>query len=196
MTARRFASGLPALLWGTFAALAVSVQAVHGQEALRQGSGEESVEAGLEARTYTWRDGDRTLKAVLLTESEASEVLAGASAGRDPEEGGRQGIVAAVSAARAAGQPVFRSSSGRLMMLPGGVLLVVDPKWSEEETAALLAANGVSMSLVTPFDWLPNGYLIETEPGFASLELANALAEFEGVELSSPNWWREMAMPE
>ena len=30
----------------------------------------------------------------------------------------------------------------------------------------------------------------ETEPGFASLDLANAPAGQPGVELSSPNWWR------
>ena len=40
-------------------------------------------------------------------------------------------------------------------------------------------------------DTVPNGFVVATEPGFAALELANALAGEDGVVLSSPNWWRE-----
>jgi hypothetical protein len=140
-------------------------------------------ESDLEARTYEWQDGDRTLKAVLQPALTASDILEG--------DDRRQGIASAVLAAQAEGQPVFRSQGGSLMMLSGGVLLVVDAGWSEEETAAFFAANEIPMSRVSRLSWLSNGYRIRTEPGFASLELANALAEIEGVEISSPNWWRE-----
>ena len=40
--------------------------------------------------------------------------------------------------------------------------------------------------------FLENGFLVETEPGFPSLELANALASQDGVVMSSPNWWTEI----
>ena len=38
---------------------------------------------------------------------------------------------------------------------------------------------------------MANGFLVETEPGFPSLELANALAAQAGVWVSSPNWWSD-----
>ena len=41
-------------------------------------------------------------------------------------------------------------------------------------------------------EFLENGFLVQTEPGFPSLELANELAAQEGVVISSPNWWREV----
>lgn len=157
--------------------LAMSAFAAHAR-----GQAPES-ESDLEARTYTWRDGDRTLEAILQPELTESDILEG--------DVRRQEIAEAVLAAQSDGQPVFRSTSGLLMMLPGGVALVLDADWTDERTSAFFAANGISMSRVSPMDWLPNGYLVRTEPGFASLELANALAEVDGVEISSPNWWRE-----
>ena len=162
-----------AILLAVFAVLAMPGAAALGQQD----------ESDLEARTYKWRDGDRTLEAVLQPALTESEILEG--------DDRRQGIADAVLAAQAEGLPVFRSQGGSLMMLPGGVLLVVDAGWSEEETAAFFAANEIPTSRVSPLSWLSNGYLVQTEPGFASLELANALAELDGVEISSPNWWRE-----
>lgn len=183
------------LSWATLVGFATSGLAVHGQESDGQErSVQESSEADLEARTYTWRDGDRTFEVVLQPVLAASAVMAEGAGPPDPDGDGRQTFAAAVLAAQAAGQPVFRSPGGALMLLPGGVLLVVDPSWSAETTEAFFAGNGVSMSLVEPLRWLPNGYFIETEPGFASLDLANALAEVEGVEISTPNWQQEVRL--
>ena len=33
-------------------------------------------------------------------------------------------------------QPVFLSDSGELMTLPGGIVVVLDPEWDADETAA------------------------------------------------------------
>ena len=71
------------------------------------------------------------------------------------------------------------------------MLLVFDPQWGEAEKSAFLAANGISNDRLSPLGAIPNGFVVETEPGFPSLELANALAGLDGVVLSSPNWWRE-----
>ena len=43
---------------------------------------------------------------------------------------------------------------------------------------------------MSSLDYLTNGFFVETDPGFASLDLAKALAGQVGVELSSPNWRR------
>ena len=88
-------------------------------------------------------------------------------------------------------QPVFRSESGALMTLPGGVLLALDPEWSRSDTDAFFSDNGIEPDRVSELGFVANGFFVETEPGFPSLNLANALAAQDGVEVSSPNWWTE-----
>lgn len=147
---------------------------------------------------YTWHDGDRTLGAVLLP-----GLVVAADRAVDPEEvvadtgsgpivaRGEVGPTGASGASGASGgHPVFLSESGELMSLPGGVILALDAGWDQSRIRAFFAANGIASSRVSQLDYLTNGFFVTTEPGFASLELANALAVQAGVELSSPNWWR------
>ena len=79
------------------------------------------------------------------------------------------------------------------MTLPGGVLLALDPEWSQAETDAFFASNGINQNRVSELSYLINGFFVETEPGFPSLELANSLAALDGVVVSSPNWWTEVS---
>ncbi len=182
----------------TFAALAQP-----GSQALAQAVEVEDREEGIKKKTgagrptppegqvYTWQDGDRTsrafLQADLVVSQEGTVSPVGTPVARTPQ--GR--IVQVAGASEVEGKPVFRSSSGALMTLPGGVLLVFDPAWGEGETGAFFAANGIGTDRLSPLGAIPNGFVVATEPGFASLELANALAGQDGVKLSSPNWWRE-----
>ena len=140
---------------------------------------------------YTWKDGDSTRQVWLETDLVVKidspvgplqdAVVEVEGFGRDRDDaGGAQD-----------GWPVFRSRSGSLMTLPGGVLLVLDPDWDEAQTDGFFSRNGIKHSRVSELDYLPNGFYVETEPGFPSLDLANSLAAQDGVELSSPNWWRE-----
>ena len=100
----------------------------------------------------------------------------------------RLGQVAVLRELRATGQPVFRSDSGELMALPGGVLVLLQ---SDTDPAELLAPEGVAPGRIQPLGGLPDAWVVQTEPGLASLELANRLAELEEVLLSQPNWWRD-----
>ena len=77
------------------------------------------------------------------------------------------------------------------MTLPGGVLLILDPEWSRSQTDAFFSGNAIKLDRVSELGFVPNGFFVETKPGFPSLNLANALAEQDGVEVSSPNWWTE-----
>ena len=89
--------------------------------------------------------------------------------------------------------PVFRSESGGgLMTLPGGILLALDPEWDRDAVEGFFSRNGISTDRTSELGFLANGFLVETEPGFPSLELANALAAQDGVLSASPNWWREV----
>ena len=152
----------------------------------RGGSG--SVRQG---RMYTWEDGGNTrqvwLDPGLVVKSGSavgslSEVVVEAAAGS---------VVRSDEGTGESGWPVFRSPSGALMALPGGVLLVLDSEWSDAETSAFFSRNGIKQARVSELGYLANGFFVETDPGFPSLNLANELAGQDGVELSSPNWWTE-----
>ena len=146
-----------------------------------------------QGQTYTWEDGDRTLTVQLQTDLVVQK-SADSSAGDIVAANVGEGSVVkrdAGAQAKSDDQPVFRSESGRLMTLPGGVLLVLDPEWSQAQVNSFFSANGIKLDRVSELDYVDNGFLVETEPGFPSLELANTLAALEGVAVSSPNWSRE-----
>ena len=143
-----------------------------------------------QGQPYTWQDGDRTLTVLLqddLTVTQDGDVAPRENVRPDLKRPARAGKPPASGQA----QPVFRSQSGTLMTLPGGVLLALDETWEQPATDAFFENNGIDRDRVSELDYLANGFFVETEPGFPSLELANALAEQDGVRVSSPNWWRD-----
>ena len=89
--------------------------------------------------------------------------------------------------------PVFKSESGGgLMTLPGGVLLALNPEWDQAEVDSFLADNGITSDQISELGFIENGFLVETESGFPSLDLANELANQDGVLIASPNWSTEV----
>ena len=155
------------------------------------------MEGASQGMVYTWQDGDRTLKAVLQAApvAQETETAAGASEDHAVTKGEADSIVRKQSELGSGGQPVFRSESGgALMTLPGGVILALDPEWDQDAVEKFFSQNGISLERASELDFLDNGFFVETEPGFPSLELANALAGQEGVILSSPNWSREVEL--
>ena len=146
----------------------------------------------VEGEPYTWQDGDRTMTVKLQTDLVVEKGSDGLP--RDvvsANEGGTNVVRSAGGQSKSDTLPVFRSESGALMTLPGGVLLVLSSEWGQAETNAFFSNNGIKMDRVSELDYVANGFFIETEPGFPSLDLANALAVQDGVEISSPNWGRE-----
>ena len=155
------------------------------------------MEGASQGTVYTWQDGDRTLKAVLQAApvAQETETAAGASEDYAVTKGEADSIVRKQSELGSDGQPVFRSESGgALMTLPGGIILALDPEWDQDAVEKFFSQNGISLERASELDFLDNGFFVETEPGFPSLELANALAGQEGVILSSPNWSREVEL--
>ncbi len=156
------------------------------------GSGGASETESVEGTVYTWQDGDREMRSVLQNDA------------TDPQDrstsDGEQGI--AVKGVRSSGKvsgdvddkvlPEFRmESGGGLMTLPGGVLLLLNPKWDEARVSEFFTSNDISPNDVKELEFQDNGFLVNTEAGFPSLTLANQLAGKEGVISSSPNWSRE-----
>ncbi len=135
---------------------------------------------------HMWQDGDRTLRVRLQ-----ADLTMGADGDITSRGSGGDGAGVRGSSDPPSTQPVFRSESGALMTLPGGVLLVLDATWSGQQVDSFFARNSIAKSRVSDLGFLPNGFFVETAPGFPSLNLANALAGQDGVEISSPNWWTE-----
>ena len=144
---------------------------------------------------YTWQDGDRTLRVVLEPRQAVHETVADTTEYGVVEKGASDNIVRERSGSGSDGQPVFRSESGgELMTLPGGIMLALDPEWDQHTVEKFFSRNGIAFDRTSELDFLPNGFFVETEPGFPSLELANTLADQDGVILSSPNWSREVEL--
>ena len=143
----------------------------------------------VQGEVHTWQDGDLTrrvwvqLDLVVKPRDQirASDIVA-------VEQGSRSIVRTTDQDAQGKGEPVFRSEFGELMTLPGGLLLALDPEWDSTSISRFFSAQGIAMSRVQRHVFAANGFLVETEPGFPSLELANALAGQDGVILSSPNW--------
>ena len=169
------------------------LQKVSGQQLKAKTGGSDSAsvsgqQQSAQGQPYTWQDGDRTL--TVLLQDDLTVTQDGDIALRD-DTAIRTTRSDTVDKAASAGLPVFRSQSGSLMTLPGGVLLALDETWSEAETDAFFENNGIDRDRVSELDYVANGFFVETEPGFPSLDLANALAEQDGVWVASPNWWRD-----
>ena len=145
-----------------------------------------------EQTEYTWEDGDRTLTVILQSDLIIDEDASSKGAMADAPGG----AIVKSSAARSEdkGLPVFKSQSGALMTLPGGVLLVLDPDSGQSDVSAFFSSNSIKLDRVEELGYIKNGYFIETEPGFPSLDLANTLATQTAVIVSSPNWWTEMTL--
>ncbi len=60
------------------------------------------------------------------------------------------------------------------------------------QVAEFLVRNKIAQSRVSALGLAPNAFLVATDPGFPSLDLANALAGQDGMLISSSNWRREV----
>ena len=142
---------------------------------------------------HTWEDGDRTMRVLLQNDLVVQKTAANTSEDVMVAEGAEDSVVHKQARHGPDARPVFRSESGGgLMTLPGGVLLALDPGWDDAQVEDFFSHNDISTDRISELGFLENGFLIQTEPGFPSLELANALAGQDGVLISSPNWWTDV----
>ena len=131
--------------------------------------------------TYTWRDGEHSR--TVTYQAELTVVTS--------REGESEIVQRQAASAQSDGPPVFRSDTGELMTLPGGVLLVLNPDSDQSRIDQFFAVNGISRGRVHEQTFTTNAFFIDTEPGLPSLNLAIQLAGQEGVVIASPNWERE-----
>lgn len=139
-------------------------------------------ETPVEGQVYVWYDGDETRRVRLQSDLTVQTSVDGRSrvVAKSAVSGGTQSQGQAL--------PVFRSeSSGEMMTLPGGVLVLFESEYGAAEINSFFTEHGISKGLVTP-TLLDNSFEIGTAPGFDSLELANRLAGQPGVVFAIPDW--------
>ena len=164
-----------------------------------QATRSEAAAAPEQEPVHTWEDGDRTMRVVLQNDLVVQKTAANTARGR---RGARREPGTASSGSRpgtgpdASGRPGVPLRVGRGADDAAGrprVLLALDPGWDDDaQVEGFFSNNEIPAERVSELGFLRNGFLIETEPGFPSLELANALAGQEGVLISSPNWRTEV----
>lgn len=88
--------------------------------------------------------------------------------------------------------PVYRegtSPAGRLMALPGDVMIRFKPDWSDGQVRDWASAKG--LTLVRKLNITGQWYLVASPAGIASLELANTLHQSGELLSATPNWWKQ-----
>ena len=128
---------------------------------------------------YIWRDGDRIIPVRIETKRAVQGRTGGRSDGAGEDDYRTESIVSV-------------SVGGDTMSLPGGVLVVLNPAWSQSRTDAFFSKNGIAPGSVSRLESMNNTFVVDTAPGLPSLRLANALASQDGVRVASPNWQMEV----
>ena len=156
------------------------------------GTEDSSGKGSTSGSVYTWQDGDRTQRVVLQDGLVAQSKSEDTSQDVIVAKMGDYSIVEAEYKQGSGAQPVFKpESGGGLMTLPGGMMLVLDTKLDQAAVEKFFEGNGIDPDQVSELDFLDNAFFVQTEPGMPSLELANSLADEEGVIVSSPNWQQQ-----
>lgn len=96
----------------------------------------------------------------------------------------------------AAGQsPLLRDGNdpeSRARALPGGVIVRLRQVLPEDQARAYLEQRG--LKAVREIGTQTGLWLVESEPGLPSLQLANQLHEKGEFASASPNWWQPRAL--
>ena len=151
----------------------------------------DDVSRSAQGAEYTWQDGRHTRRAHVQIDLVAQAEGETRSDDIVVRGGGEEHVVRRQPRHDEAALPVFRSESGEILTLPGGVLLALDASWDQARVDQFFLENGITGDRIARQQFAVHGFLVETEPGFPSLELANTLDAQDGVLLSSPNWRRE-----
>ena len=151
----------------------------------------DDVSRSAQGAEYTWQDGRHTRRAHVQLDLVAQAEGETRSDDIVVRGGGEEHIVRRQPRHDETALPVFRSESGEILTLPGGVLLALDASWDQARVDQFFLENGITSDRIARQQFAVHAFLVETAPGFPSLELAKTLAAQDGVLLSSPNWRRE-----
>lgn len=161
---------------------------------------------------YTWHDGERehrvwmdpSLIAEVNPAASTGSTLAQATVHADIKTGGQtvrywklgegasaESMLKQMAADRVPGNfsPVWHdspSTEGPLRILPGNIVVILDPNWSQETVSQWVERRQLRILSRLPFG--PNMLLIQSDAGLPALELANNLYRSGEVKAAFPDW--------
>ncbi len=167
---------------------------------------------------YTWHDGttehrvwmDPAVIAEVGSSAPARQALAQASLLADQQAGTQMlrywrvdeglsstQLLARLKRDRTPGRfsPVLHdtpSPDGPIRLLPGNVVVILDPAWSNDVVGQWVERRHVRVLSTLPFG--PNMLLLESEPGLAALDLANTLYQTGEVKAAFPDWLAQKSL--
>jgi len=86
--------------------------------------------------------------------------------------------------------PVFRDKSGRLMALPGNVIVRMEKSMDIDDVKRWAESRG--FKIIKQLSKSGNTYIIETPPGIECLNISNKINSEAGVVSVTPDWWIKM----
>ena len=119
-------------------------------------------EQGQEA-IYPWQDGDQAITAQI-----------------DKVANDNKGSLTKLA-------EIVPAVEGEQMSLSGGVVVTLNPAWTDDQASNFFAENGIAVKRVAETDFTASACVVSTAPGIPSLTLANTRATKGGVELTSPD---------
>ena len=91
--------------------------------------------------------------------------------------------------------PVFHdvpTNLGSMRSLPGNVIVYLNPGWDQDIIMHWVKRS--NYEVVKKLSVRPNAFVLKTEPGIETLQLANALYESGEVVAAFPDWWLQATM--
>ena len=122
--------------------------------------------ASAQGPVYTWQDGEYTRRVRLQVdlvvqpsrENRGDDIVA--------RDDGVESIVRKQPRHEQSDvQPVFRTDSGRIMTLPGGIVVVLDPEWDAERVNRFFSGHGIARSRLREQIFAVNAFVVATDPG-------------------------------
>jgi hypothetical protein len=147
--------------------------------------------AGAPPTSHYWYDGD-VRRPLYVDDTQVADF----SEGRDPKSPVLRSAIAAKAAgasspAPGAQSPVFKDAAhagARSRALPGGVVVRLKQPLPEGQAREFLRQRGLEP--LRPIGEHSGMWLVQSEPGVKSLDLANQLHESGEFAGASPNWWQ------
>lgn len=165
--------------------LGLACATVDNDAVAAQKSASKAVPVNTNAPIYYWYDGNKKREIVIATDKVA--VFADKAQIMDTAVATKSNVAGTNTS-----EVFVDAKSGRMSRaLPGGVLVRFKNVTSQAQADTLLRPFGTRT--VRAIGGSGKSWLVQSEPGMASLELANEIYESGQVQSASPNWFKQRA---
>lgn len=156
---------------------------------LAEGLGAIAPEAAPSGEAITWHDGNREHTAWVRPDLVLELDPRGRESGYATTL--REAAPGTSAASGVLESPVFEDvpGGGPIRALAGGLFVQLAVGTTEADADAFASAHGLKMRKLEYAETL---YIVASDPGWASLDLANELRAENGVTAAWPNWWHEV----